>query len=442
MSKSALEKWTNFLKTERGQNISVPKIPEKPEFDGEPLPPDQMPIDLAMHGGNRAALLEGLGFKGNTWGDVARVYGIHTGNAARKRWKSFLGSNRGLELKAVNSDGTIKMGRKPLTDELPPTDGLELKFITKNITTGGGYVRYEPPKKDADKLLTKEDIAQVLKDASTRPAKVKDWSRKPTTGKIQVLKVSDAHVGMAAEDNIFDLGWNTGLLFERSDVLLTKVDPDASEIVLIFGGDIADGQNGYTTRGGHKLPQNMKSREQLTWSKDWVLYLLDGITSQTSAKVRVIFVANSNHGGGVLYFATGSIVAAVAPYRYDGQVEFLIQEAFIESHEVGGFSILVTHGYDEQYMKRGWPRFLQKAQMDFIETFIRYRGVKNPVLVRGDQHQYHSIPYPNFHDLMVPAFSNPSSWVSMNFAAIYKGGFVDCEIVDGEISFKLVSFKK
>lgn len=396
---------------------------------------------LIQHGGKK-----GTGLK---WIEIAEMFNMNPNTAdpirrakqVKERWQQFLGSKRGIEFKKATfgKDGSIDyltMGRAQEPDEIPDTSDLELKFVTQT-PNGGAYVRHEKPKQ---KRLSRKDIEEVIQETAITPIKGKEWKEKKKTGYSQVLSLGDVHIGMATDDSIFELQWNKKQLFKRADKFLGYVDPNAKELILIFGGDIADGLKGMTNRGGHNLPQNLNDKEQLRVSKDFILYLLDNINSITDAKVKVYFIANSNHPG-IIDLATGEIVKAIAPDRYGGQVDFHIEESFFGNFKVNGKHFIYTHGYDEQYMKRGMPRFLRPKDVELVEKYMDHKNIKRAFLFRFDQHQSSQIVYNKFIDIMTPAFSNPSSWVSLNFSANYKGGFVNAEISEnGEMKYKLVEF--
>lgn len=362
-------------------------------------------------------------------------------NAALKRWKRFLGTERGLELKKalIDKDGNVvnfRIGRAEEPKELPDTTGLELKFVT--TTPGGGaFVRHEKP---AQKRLSADDIREIVKEVSDVPISKKEWKPKALKGYSQILSLGDVHIGMAAEDNIFNLKWNRKILFKRADKLLEQIDEKAKEVVFVFGGDMADGLKGMTNRGGHKLPQNMSDKEQLRTSKDFVLYLFDNAVRITKAGIKAYFVTNSNHPG-IIDFATAEIVGAVVPNRYKGQVQFNVEESFFGHFRVNNTDHIFTHGYDEDKMLRGMPRFLRPKDIELVEKYMDHKNIKRAYLWRYDQHQSSKVVYSKFIDIMTPAFSNPSSWVALNFAADYKGGFVSAEISEsGEMKYRLIEF--
>lgn len=104
----------------------------------------------------------------DSWPELAERFGISPenpsprsrGKAAQGRWRRFLGSKRGLEFKkaSFDEDGNMvsyTIGRDAGPEKLPLTDGMEVKFITKNLMTGGGWARYEPSKEQSSPINEK-----------------------------------------------------------------------------------------------------------------------------------------------------------------------------------------------------------------------------------------------------------------------------------------------
>lgn len=384
-----------------------------------------------------------------TWYELAVKFEIGTENegkpngkrlrsqAAKQRWLAFLGTNRGLEMKSATfgKDGEIsgfKMGRSMEPKEIPSTEGMVPKFIT-TTPNGGAFVRYENEKGE----LTRESILELIRGIPKKKHKHKQ-DFKQTAGPVEIYGIGDAHIGMSAEDNIFGLSWNREELFGRIPKLLDNVGQDAGKIYLVLGGDISDGMNESTSRGKHRLPQNLDDKGQLRTAVEFSLKIVDGITSQVECPVEVIFLCNSNHPG-ILDFAAGMVLQSVAESRWAGQVAVKLQEEFIASHEIAGRSFIMTHGYDSKHMKNGWPRFLAAQHEQFVERFIEHTGAEKPVLLRFDRHVYHDISLGKFRDILCPAWSNPSSWIQINFGANKKGGFIKITI-DDQLLVNLIEF--
>lgn len=294
--------------------------------------------------------------------------------------------------------------------------------------------------------LTREDIEEVILKHMVLRDEVELVPRdNAMVAELEVHAIGDVHIGMCSEDNQFHLHWNLEELYKRADKVVDSIrDQDAVQC-LVFGGDICDGQHSRTTRGlkgssGHQLPQSLGDKEQIDESCRFITYLLDKFSARCR-QVRCLFVCNSNHGG-ILDYAVGRIMEAVCPHRYPGRVHWQNQLAFMECREFGNHLLAVTHGYDEQYLMRSWPRFLGKEHERFVEKVMRMHpgNGKNRLLLRFDLHQYTDVRYDYFRDIVCPAFSNPSSWVSLNFGSDYKGGYVKLHLGESNITKELIEF--
>lgn len=369
--------------------------------------------------------------------------------AAKDGWRKFrkretYAKARELILKEVKTDAngnpiSKRFVRMPAQTEAP--DGLELYGVSENVQTGGGWNLWRRP---ADKGIGREDFKAIAAEMAAMPAKtVKNWKpAEKTVGHVQIIALGDIHIGLDnTKDAIFsNLEWTPEELAKRTEILMAHADETAAKIYLVFGGDITDGLDESTARRGHRLPQNLDNKQQLRTATKWAFEIVDGICQATDAQVEIIWLCESNHGP-MLDFATGLALETIAPQRWGGQVAVTLQEAFIAPYAINGRSFLFTHGYDSKHMRNGWPRYLQPQHQQFVERVIEHHYCTEPVLVRFDRHQYHDIGHNSFRDLLCPAFSNPSAWVQINFAANSRGGFLKIQLGrDGRISPVLVEF--
>lgn len=365
---------------------------------------------------------------GKTWNEIGAEFGM-SGEAARKTMKRYW--------QTPTQTNNVKL-----------KENLQVKSRWEVLGKGGEIVTLTSFKASSNtEGLTAKDVDEVLqkytKSSSNRIKRV--YENKPVANTCQILALGDVHVGMACEDNIFNLKWNKEELFNRAETLIKSVNKEAEYIWLVFGGDICDGQLGKTTRGlkgtsHHSLPQNMDDKKQIDTSCEFITYILDGITASTSSIINCTFITNSNHGG-ILDYSVGRIMEMACEARYPGRVYWENQNTFLNSYKFKHYNFLLTHGYDDQHMNKGWSRFLSKDNEQFIERYLLSIKNQHPaILLRFDQHQATDIRYVGFRDIVCPAFSNPSSWVSMNFGNDYKGGFMSFEIDDNSIKTELIEF--
>ena len=311
------------------------------------------------------------------------------------------------------------------------------KFEIERITTnanGGKWLKYKLKEEVQDVKTIKDILSEIDWDVP----KVKIEKRKSSN--VSMYQITDVHIGMSTEGALWDCEWGINQLNKRLDKFAeTFIEGDT--LIINQLGDLTDGIFSRTSRGnlngGHKLKQNMNDKEMFKNGVESMKVLLDK-ASQIGSKVVVNWLTNSNHPS-VMDYNIGETLNQLSEYRWDN-VEINVIEEFIYNFELNGYTFLLSHGYDSEYMTRGLPKNLKPEQAQRIENYILKNCFENVVLLRGDQHQFQSTTYSGFRDIMTPAFSPPSGWVSMNFMTSDFGGFTKITFQDGVISNQLFRF--
>lgn len=205
---------------------------------------------------------------------------------------------------------------------------------------------------------------------------------------------SDLHIGAdVSENSMYSNEYSLSVLKSRLlNIRLLAVQKAKKlgvfDTLVIFDlGDLLDGQNGYTTRGGHRLPQNMDNKQQFDSA---VLAYKSHIEHLVKAGIaeNIVFYAtcNDNHSGSFSYYVLRAI-AEWCSVKYP-QVDVIIQTKFIDVYTYGNHTFMLSHGKDEQFMKHGMPKYLDKKTEIYIKDYIEYHGLKgNLHFVKGDLHQ-------------------------------------------------------
>lgn len=117
-----------------------------------------------------------------------------------------------------------------------------------------------------------------------------------------IVYISDMHIGAeVSEYSIYSNTFNFDVASERLTdltrrILETCLRFKISNIVVCNIGDSLDGYNGETTRGGHKLPQNMNNKDQF---KNYVQMMLnffaDLSVSEMFSTIKYYCVDGGNH---------------------------------------------------------------------------------------------------------------------------------------------------
>ena len=273
-----------------------------------------------------------------------------------------------------------------------------------------------------------EDIfSEVLSKYEEKPKK----KINPLSPTFDRLVWSDVHVGMDASQNgtsLYELEWNKQILLDRvvemaQYTLLNK----KSDILYIDElGDFLDGWNGETTRGGHKLPQNMSNQEAFDIGLKAKMLLID-ILQPHYDSICCNNICNDNHSGDFSYILN-SAFSQIIDHKYDN-VHVTNLKKFISWYTVGEHTIVLSHGKDSQHMKFGFKPQLDSRQIEKIDQFLKHNKIysegKYIEFSKGDSHQclFDMCTSDDFHYFNFPAFSPSSSWVQHNFKK-GRSGFV------------------
>jgi hypothetical protein len=258
-----------------------------------------------------------------------------------------------------------------------------------------------------------------------------------------IVTTTDEHVGMNTNPG------NTGLfgfeytpeIFKQSydkvfDVICQKYDlhRGAFDVLTIENlGDEQDGWNGFTTRGGHSLPQNASNFDVAEAVMDAKIGLIHKcIDAGIAKKIIVRKVGNDNHSGDFGKVVNLGVKKAInATYKSD-IVEVDILHKFIEQRFWGIHCFLLTHGKDEKDMKRGLPFQLNDGAINFINNYIKFYDLNsrfNCIHVdKGDLHQLGMVVKTDFIYNNFMSFAPPSNWSQHNYANDSPAGFT-CRVI-------------
>jgi hypothetical protein len=246
---------------------------------------------------------------------------------------------------------------------------------------------------------------------------------------ILIATHTDNHTGMETDQmatSMYGFVWNKDVHMERKQIYTEEVIASYSgerEIHIWNLGDLVDGWDGFTTRGGHTLPQNMDNEEAFIVAGRFLIESIDTIQKYTKAKVIVHSIANSNHGGSfekIVNRYAKDILAIRNPY-----VEFYIHNKFLQHYIWENFCFILTHGKDDIFRKKPLPLVPDKATIQFILNYIKkYRLYDYKVVLgKGDSHrQLHDYDSsPDFDYLNFRAFCTASQWAETNFVSVDSG---------------------
>ena len=248
-----------------------------------------------------------------------------------------------------------------------------------------------------------------------------------------MVYLSDLHIGMMVEnDSMFPSEWTPEKYETRLFSFLPLIKKhQIKEVVVCLLGDIIDGWNRKTTRGGHDLSQNLSNKEQYHVFINSFKRLFDALVKE-GVKIKFVSVSEGNHEGELCHIYSSSL-SLYLETKYP-QIEVYIFDKFIDSVEVQGHQFLLTHGKDKKDLKHGLPLVLDYKTETYLSRYISYYGIesdwyKGIHVVKGDLHNVSYQVCPQFSYRNVLALCPASSWIQNNFASNISG--ISYSIVEG-----------
>mgnify|MGYP003412798295 FL=1 len=312
-----------------------------------------------------------------------------------------------------------KMRNKTVFEEYCESSGIDQDSISAYWDKSDKFSILVRPQSVSDDI-NYDYIKEAVKDIN--------FKVKPPTTTIQsdeVLRIiiTDIHVGMETDSKGYGLYpkvWNRDELFKCSERILKEVSKykqQFKEVHVIDLGDMMDGWNGTTTRGGHNLPQNMSNRDAFKVGVKFKVELYNQLQHLTGCKVKAYNVCNDNHSSDFGY-VVNETVKNICELQ-NPNIEVTNFESFISHYVIGNHCFLLCHGKDELHMKFGFKVKLDAVIESKIRQYICYHKLNDYFITfeKGDSHQQlldsTSSEYFDYHNYR--ALSPASSWVQHNF---------------------------
>lgn len=247
------------------------------------------------------------------------------------------------------------------------------------------------------------------------------------------VTISDDHVGLEPNPNgnsLFNYEYNAKI-YNKSYVkvfnsVLKEFNTHGRFDILLLDnlGDEQDGWNGLTTRGGHKLEQNMTNQEVFETCIDTkVTFIKSLIKNNVAKKIILRKVVNDNHSGDFGHTINIAVKKIINLLYSKDLVEVETLTKFLEHRIYGDHCFILTHGKDAKMMFKGLPLQLNDKTINFINDYIRHYDIKSKYIhvEKGDLHQigYNKCNTFDYRNFM--SFAPPSSWVQHNFGDCYSG---------------------
>jgi len=302
--------------------------------------------------------------------------------------------------------------------QLPRNDISSYKLVSHtgtpyyNIVFKENTLDIESSEIDFDSIISKH-INPVVVD------KVKQYNQFD----FDSLTYSDVHIGMDTNskgNSMYSTLWNAEEVMIASNEMINQTIQNQNSDLLIIDelGDLLDGFNGKTTRGGHDLPQNMTNEEVFDCALRFKMNILDNLINHYQ-EIRFNNICNDNHAGSFGYFVN-SAFKSLAEQKYEN-VTVNNYRDFISHYFVNDVCFVITHGKDDSTLKFGFKPHLDPKQTEKIDQYIKqnniYGKAKKIIFKKGDSHQmlFDMAGSDDFYYYNYPALSPSSQWVQNNF---------------------------
>jgi len=326
--------------------------------------------------------------------------------------------------RTLNKDGeVISKIEKLVPDNLISIpENHEIKRVSTNVSTKQQWVITEPIKKVLE--IEKEiDFLSIFKD-KVKPVKI-NFSYDLLIN-IDCLfdraVYTDVHVGMNVNKDGFSLYdglWNEIELFKRLETFVNYIIKNQKSDTLFLNdlGDFMDGWDGFTTRGGHALPQNMDNQKAFDVGLRFKIQMIDALFKSYS-KIKIVNICNDNHAGSFGYIVNSAFKTYIE-LKYPDNIEVINQRKFIDHYIIENRCFILTHGKDDKSLKFGFKPKLEAVQIEKIKNYIDEYKLHNYDIEfgKGDSHQllFDSTSSTAFEYQNFGALSPPSDWVKTNF---------------------------
>lgn len=268
-----------------------------------------------------------------------------------------------------------------------------------------------------------------------------------TNNKALNVVLSDEHVGLEPNpkgNGLFTYEYNAEIYKQSIEKVFNSILKEYNThgtFEVVYLNDLGDGQDGWdsqTTRGGHKLQQNMTNGEMFDTYVDTKVSLIESIVNANiTNKIVIRTLTNSNHSADFALIVNKAIEKIINRLYSKSIVEMDIIEKFIEHRYYGENCLILTHGKDANQMKYGLPLILNDKTIKYFTDYIDFYDIKSKYIhvIKGDLHQLgfqkcNKFTYRNFM-----SFAPPSNWVQHNFSDAYSGYSIQVIPKDsGEIS--------
>ena len=300
-----------------------------------------------------------------------------------------------------------------------------------------------------EEKLLEEAVRRIFSEIDIEPMIIPVYTK--TNQRCLMVYLSDKHIGASVSKRaMYGNNYSDDEYKRRMNLVLDKIMILTAQmgvfhkIIIADQGDKMDGMNGFTTRGGHKLPQQGDNRSQYEACLEVEKNFFDQLFLSGAAQhYEVIQNTNSNHGGDFEYMVSRHLEMYLN-LKYP-QVKTHIQQQLIEHIVYGVHTILLTHGKDDEDMKHGLPMHMNEKTENLINKYLMFHGIsvqeRVVTLAKGDLHVNNSHQTYGFRYRNCSSLFGSSKWIQTNFGPGRPGCSFDIydfeseDVLEGLIQF-------
>lgn len=359
--------------------------------------------------------------------------------------------------------GTLEVSK--LVSEQPRSPE-EIVKIHKIDTTKWKLVQYWSKEKSSGWLVSalfahikpedtfNDDIESILREVFLESGiNVYPTPKKAlvSTNRGLFVYMSDKHVGALTHPTaLYGNEYNENVFEERMNRTLEEIEKQVrtygrlQDLFICDLGDSLDGWNGYTTRGGHQLPQNMDSKEAfMTYLYAHKRFFDTLVEKNLANNIHAVMQTNDNHAGSFGYITNQALNLYLnTAYPF---IKVTIMEKFLEHFDYGKHTFIFTHGKDSEDLKHGLPLFLNEKAENFLNKYIDHHNLgenKNISIIKGDLHTESMQQAYKFRYRNVLSMYGSSKWIMNNFGPGYPGVSFDLVEKDTDLIYSFyIRFK-
>jgi hypothetical protein len=290
---------------------------------------------------------------------------------------------------------------------------LWLKNKNESVSIRNPYYKPTGEEKLSEEIIIEELVKKIIPISTA----------KVVSGSTLILWIGDCHIGMQVNSDapisstVFD--FKASLLS-----LLSLVNQPFEEVVVVYGGDMADSVHNSTSRGGHHLSSTMTTREMfevfILGSKEFFTSL---ILNPLVGNVRFVSVGEDNHLG-----ALAGVYSRALEIWLNAQYPDVITNVFFKTQElieVKGHKFVILHGKDATNQFKNHPLVLTPKTESFFMSWCLSQGFtpnyKNTHIVKFDLHQSSYQLSRFFSYLNCLSLQIGSGWQQSNFMSSIPG---------------------